>query len=287
MTSPAASALYEGWVMHRRLSPRHHRFKYRVFTMLLDLGELPVLDGRLSLFKYNRWGLFSFRDKDHGDGRPPNVWLDELLARKGIVANGARRVLCYPRILGYVFNPLSVWFCDDEQGRLKVIICEVHNTYDERHAYVLPVQQPTVPDAGLPEHRPENARQDDNDDTRNGPSISVARATPKIVRHGCPKDFYVSPFLSPDCRYQFRIRPPERDVSIAIHEEEAGTPILNASFAGKRRPLTDSSLARMLLRYPLMTLKVVAAIHFEAVRLMLKGVRRHPHAPKAPYAPAE
>lgn len=90
-----------------------------------------------------------------------------------------------------------------------------------------------------------------------------------------------------DCRYRFRIRPPDEQVAIAIHEEEAGLPILNASFVGARRPLSDRALLAMLLRYPLMTLKVVAAIHYEAVRLMLKGVRRHPHRPKALYVPAE
>src|SRR3954469_14880623 len=153
------SALYEGWVMHRRLKPRHHRFQYRVFAMLLELEELPAL--RLSLFKYNRWGLFSFQDKDHGDGGELNLWLDGLLEQQGISAKGARRVLCYPRILGYVFNPISVWFCDDEDGRLKAIIYEVHNTYEERHAYVLPVGE----------------EQD-------------------LIRHGCAKNFYVPPFLS-------------------------------------------------------------------------------------------
>ena len=244
------SAIYEGWVMHRRLRPRHHRFQYRVFAMLLELEELPAL--KLSLFKHNAFGLFSFHDKDHGDGRDLNLWLDELLAQSGITAKGARRVLCYPRILGYVFNPISVWFCDDDTGQLKAIIYEVHNTYEERHAYVLPVG-------------------DDQD----------------LVRHGCAKNFYVSPFLSRDCRYDFRIRPPDENVSIVIQEEEADSPILSASFAGARRALTDAALVRMLLRYPLMTLKVVAAIHFEAVRLMLKGVRRHPHAPKSVYAPAE
>jgi hypothetical protein len=238
--------------MHRRITPRHHRFKYRVFAMLLELDELPALGRRLSLFAHNRRGLFSFQDRDHGDGRDLNVWLDDLLAKSGIVADGARRVLCYPRILGYVFNPLSVWFCHGGDGALKAIIYEVHNNYEERHAYVLPVGD----DQGL-------------------------------VRHGCPKVFYVSPFLSRECRYSFRIRPPGEDVAITIQEEEAGAPILNASFAGARRALTDGALARMLLRYPLMTLKVMAAIHYEAVRLMLKGVRRHPHAPKAVYSPAE
>jgi DUF1365 family protein len=252
-----ASAIYEGWVMHRRVRPRHHRFRYRVFAMLLALDELPALDKKLRLFKHNRWGLFSFHDSDHGPmgsnaPRDLNVWLDTLLAQAGIQADGPRRVLCYPRILGFVFNPLTVWFCDDAQGRLQAIIYEVHNTYDERHAYVLPVGE-----------------------------------DPKLVRHGCPKAFYVSPFLSRDCRYNFRIRPPGADVAVAIHEEEAGAAILNASFAGQRRALGDGTLARLLLRYPLMTLKVVAAIHFEAMRLMLKGVRRHPHTPQAHYSAAE
>jgi len=248
----ARSSIYEGWVMHRRLRPRHHQFHYRVFSMLLELDELDALDRGLSLFKYNRWGVFSFRDRDHGDGRALNLWLDDLLAQNGIDAKGARRVLCYPRILGFVFNPISVWFCDNEEGRLKAIVYEVHNTYEERHAYVLPVGDTVEP-----------------------------------VRHGCAKQFYVSPFLSSDCRYQFRIHPPGGKVAIVIQEEEAGAPVLTASFAGVRRPLSDGMLAKMLLRYPLMTLKVVAAIHFEAVRLMLKGIRRHPHRPKAVYAPAE
>jgi DUF1365 family protein len=239
------SALYQGWVMHRRIRPRHHRFKYRVFALLLDLDELAALDRGLRLFGWNRGGLFSFHDKDHGDGHDLRIWLDAKLALAGITADGPRRVLCYPRIFGYVFNPLSVWFCHARDGALKAIIYEVHNTYDERHAYVMPVQ-----------------------------------GDAKLVRHDCAKAFYVSPFLSPDCAYQFRIRPPGADVAIAINEEEAGLPVLNANFAGARSALTDGALLAMLLAYPLMTLKVVAAIHYEAVRLMLKGVRRHPHTPQ-------
>lgn len=255
--------------------------------MLLDLEELPDLDRRLSLFSWNRRGLFSFHDRDHGDGRDLKPWLDALLAGAGISAGGGRQVLCYPRILGYVFNPLSVWFCRDSGGALKAVIYEVHNTYDERHAYVMPVPQSSLPDSDIPEHRPGNARPDDSASAKDGPSISVRPCDPKIVRHGCAKDFYVSPFLSRDCRYQFRIRPPGSDVAIAIHQEEGGLPILNASFAGARRALNDRALLRMLALYPLMTVKVVLAIHFEAVRLMLKGIRRHPHAPKVLAAPAE
>jgi DUF1365 family protein len=243
------SAIYEGWVMHRRLRPKVHRFKYRVFSLLIDLDELPRL-AQLRLFGWNRRGLFSFFDRDHGPsfhekGSGLRLWLDGLLAGAGIAPGGAKRVLCYPRILGHVFNPLSVWFCDDETGALKAIIYEVHNTYDEGHAYVFPV---TADD---------------------------------VVRHGCAKDFYVSPFLSKGCRYHFRITPPGPTAAVTIHETQDGQAILNASFAGTRRDLTDAALLRLFLRYPLMTLKVVAAIHFEAVRLMLKGIRRHPHAPLA------
>ncbi len=281
--------------MHRRLAPRHHRFTYRVFAMLLDLDELAGLDKSLRFFKWNRFGIFSFHDRDHGpldrlgpqeESRPLKAWLDGLLAASGITASGPRRVLCYPRIFGYVFNPLSVWFCHDGDGALKAVVYEVHNTYDERHAYVLPVAESTVPVSNVPEHRPGGARPQDSGETVNGPR-NTGRPRDQIIRHGCAKDFYVSPFLSADCRYHFRVRPPDEKILIAIHEEEAGRPILNASFAGARRALGDASLFAMLLSYPLMTLKVVVAIHYEAVRLMLKGVRRHPHSPKSLPVPAE
>ena len=242
------SALYTGWVMHRRLRPRAHRFRYRVFSMLLDLEELPALSQRLWLFGWNRPALFSFHDRDHGDGRDLTTWLESQLAAAGIAARGPKRVLCYPRILGYVFNPLSVWFChgegcNGEDGALKAIVYEVHNTYGERRSYVLPCN-------GNP-----------------------------VERHACDKDFYVSPFLSPDCRYHFRTHAPDESVAVAIHEHETGCPTLSASFAGRRRGLSDGALLAMFVAYPLMTLKVVAAIHYEAVRLMLKGIRRHPHTP--------
>ena len=242
------SAIYEGWVMHRRLRPRVHRFKYRVFSLLLDLDELPRLDRTLRLFGFNRRALFSFQDCDHGPAGCTDLrgWLDGLLAQNGIAPGGAKRVLCYPRILGHVFNPLSVWFCDDDTGALKAIIYEVHNTYDEGHCYVLPVR---------------------NDG--------------ETVRQEAEKDFYVSPFLDKALRYHFRVTPPGEKIAIAIHETRDGEAILNASFAGAHRALTDRALLRLFLRYPLMTLKVVIAIHYEAVRLMLKGIRRHDHAPLA------
>ena len=242
---PLRSAIYDGWVMHRRLAPRHHAFRYRVFALLIDLDELESLS-RLWLFAWNRTGIVSFHDRDHGDGGDLRGWLDAKLAGAGIVADGAKRALCYPRLFGYVFNPLSVWFCHRSDGQLAATIYEVHNTHGERHAYVL--------------------RADKNDAT---------------IRQHCAKDFYVSPFLSMDCSYNFTIRPPGENVMIAINEEEAGKPILTATFTGERIPLSDASLASMMLRHPLMTLKVFAAIHFEALRLMWKGVQRHAHSAAA------
>ena len=153
-------------------------------------------------------------------------------------------MLCYPRILGHVFNPLSVWFCEGRDGALKAVIYEVHNTYDERHAYVLPVGEDQ-----------------------------------SLVRHGCPKAFYVSPFLSPDCRYQFRIRPPGEDVAITIQEEEAGAPILNASFAGARRALTDAA-AGDAAALSADDLEGGICHPFRGSAVDVEGVRHHPHAPQ-------
>jgi len=240
------SALYDGAVIHRRHRPARHAFRYRVFSLLIDLDELAQLDGKLLLFGWNRPALFGFYDRDHGDGSDLRAWLDRLLGGAGVEADGPRCVLCYPRLLGYVFNPLSVWFCHARDGALRAVVYEVHNTYGERHAYVLPV----TPSNGRVEQRVE-------------------------------KNFFVSPFLSMDCVYRFRILPPRENVAIAIRETEAGEPVLDAAFTGSRRALSDGTLLRAFLIYPLMTLKVVAAIHLEALRLIRKGVARHSHGAAA------
>jgi uncharacterized protein len=238
----SASAIYNGFVTHTRISPARHSFRYRVFCLLLDLDEIDHFASRSWFFAHNRRGAISFHDKDHGDGRALRAWLGATLKTAGIEADGPLRVLCYPRLFGFVFNPLSVWFCHRRDGALAAIVYEVHNTYGERHAYVLP-----------------------------------ASGNGGAVNHGCPKDFYVSPFLSMDCDYAFRIEPPDESVLIAIRESEHGNPVLNAAFSGTRQPLTDGNLALALLRHPLMTLKIVGAIHFEALRLWLKRVPYHAH----------
>jgi hypothetical protein len=230
------SAIYEGAVTHARVSPVRHAFRYRVFALLLDLDELDALKPS-RLFARNRAALASFHDRDHGDGRPLRAWVDAKLGEAGLEAGGAIRVLCYPRLFGYVFNPLSVWYCHAKDGALAATIYEVHNTFGERHAYVLPA----------------------------GPSQE------------CDKAFYVSPFLSLDCRYSFDVRPPGADILVAIRETEAGQAVLTAAFSGRRKPFTATALASALLRHPLMTFKVMAAIHFQAFRLWLKRVPAHAH----------
>ncbi|MCY1665159.1 DUF1365 domain-containing protein [Rhizobium sp. SL86] len=242
------SALYFGGVVHQRHRPKKHHLNYRVFSVLLDLDELESLDGSLKLFGYNRRAVFSFWDKDHGCGEKGGLraWVRQHLASAGIANEGLRvRVLCYPRIFGYVFNPLTVYFCEDDQGRLLALLYEVCNTFMERHTYVIPA-------AGI---------------------------TEGSVRHSCSKAMYVSPFVPMDCTYDFDIAPPTERVKISISERDQEGKLLYASFSGERSPLTDATLSRALFAYPLMTMKVMAGIHWEALRLWLKGVPIHRHRP--------
>ncbi|HSM96116.1 MAG TPA: DUF1365 domain-containing protein [Rhizomicrobium sp.] len=236
------NAIYNGIVTHTRVSPARHSFRYRVFSLLLDLDEIDAFARRSRLFAHNGRGIISFHDSDHGDGRPLREWVQAMLSRAGIDADGRIELLCYPRLWGFVFNPLSVWFCRRADESLAAIIYEVHNTFGERHTYVLP-----------------------------------APANDGAIDQACCKDFYVSPFLSMDSAYRFHIEPPGDSVLIAIRESECGNPVLHAAFSGKRQTLSDRNLALAVLRHPLMTIKIVAAIYFEALRLWLKRVPSHAH----------
>jgi uncharacterized protein len=241
------SGIYAGDVIHTRLRPRQHRLRYRVFSVLLDLDELETLDGALRLFSVNRRGLFSFRDSDHGSGDKGGLkdWVSGQLGSAGVETDDLRvTMLCYPRILGYVFNPLTVYFCYGPADDLRAVVYEVCNTFHERHAYVIPVTG--------------------GQGTR--------------ITHDCGKDLYVSPFVPMDCHYHFSLDPPADKVRVAITESDQEGTLLYAAFRGARRPLTDRELARAFVRYPLMTLKVTAAIHWEALRLFIKRVPVHRHA---------
>ncbi|WP_455373488.1 DUF1365 domain-containing protein [Limibacillus halophilus] len=239
---PFTSRVYRGKVMHRRLFPFGHHFVYRVFSLCLDLDELPELDRRLKLFGHNRRALFSFQDRDHGarDGGPLRPWIEEQLHRAGIdLEGGSIELLCFPRIFGYVFNPLTVWFCRHRDGSLKALLYEVSNTFGEHHCYLLPVEGSWR--EGQPLHQ------------------------------SCSKGFYVSPFLPIAGDYRFRVLPPAERLSLGIRLTQPEGDQLVAVQTGERAALTDGMLAKLFFSYPLMTAKIMAAIHWEALRLWRKG----------------
>jgi DUF1365 family protein len=242
------SAIYEGTVVHERVRPKRHRLRYNVFSLLLDLDELPELDRRSRLFGNNRRAPLAFHDRDHGPttGGPLRPWVEAQLRAAGLAPDGGPiRLLCYPRVFGYVFNPISVYFCYRQDGGLDAILYEVCNTFRERHTYILPV----------------------NDRAR------------AVIRQSCAKSLYVSPFVQMETDYHFRIVPPGDRINIVIRQEDAEGLLLAASFRGERVPLTDRSLARCLIRFPFLTLKVMAGIHWEAIKLWGKGLPVFSHKP--------
>jgi uncharacterized protein len=242
------SAIYAGQVFHRRFRPRAHHLRYNLFQCLFDLDEIDHIAARCHLFSRNRFNLFSFHDGDFGDrsGRPLRPQIEELVRRTGQEPDGGPiRLLTMPRMLGHVFNPLSVWFCHRRDGSLATIIYEVTNTFKERHSYVIPV-----------------------------PS-GEARA--QLIRQACDKAFYVSPFMDIDMRYDFTVEPPMERTRVVVAGGDGEGPLIVAAFQGTRRELGDGALLAAFLRHPLLSLKVVAGIHVEALWLFLKriGVRRH------------
>jgi DUF1365 family protein len=244
------SAIYRGAVVHERTRPKRHRLRYEVFSLLLDLDELTALDAGLRLFAYNRKGWVSFYDRDHGpaDGLPLRPWVEERMREAGVDPDGGPiRLLCYPRILGYVFNPLSAYFCYRRDGSLAAILYEVCNTFGERHTYV----------------------------------FAIGNDNQAVLRHECAKSLYVSPFIGMDAEYQFCTVPPDDGVNIVIRQEDADGLLLAASFNGKRRALTGAALARVLAEFPFLTVKIICGIHWEALRMWMRGFPVFAHTPAA------
>lgn len=239
--------LYVGRVMHHRLRPKRHRFVYRVFTLLIDIDRLDDLDRRLRLLSVGRKNLFSFHNDDHGprDGTPLRPWIEAELERAGIRERPAQiRLLAMPRFLGYVFNPLSIYYCYRRDGRLFALVYEVKNTFGEQHPYIFAVpEQP---------------------------------ATSGLFHHSCHKNFYVSPFIESDAEYRFSLNDPKNDLDVRIAESIDAGALLIATLQGERRPLTDRQLLIQALKHPFLQQKVIASIHFEAFRLWLKGIRLQP-----------
>ncbi len=239
-TAPAT--LYFGRVMHARSRPAKHRFSYRVFSMLLDIDRLDALDRISRLFSVGRFNLFSFRSRDHGarDGSSLRAHITGLLSDAGLDEPGTIKLLCYPRILGYVFNPLSVYYCYDAAGGLTALVYQVHNTFGDAHSYVAPV--------------------------------AAEEKSGRIIRQSRDKNLHVSPFVGMAASYQFTLDDPAERMAVHIREADEDGPFLLAAFDGEARAFSTRNLALAFVRYPLMTVKIIGAIHFEALRLWLKGV---------------
>jgi uncharacterized protein len=250
MSTSFTSAIYRGSVVHTRLRPTSHRLRYRMMLLLLDLDEVPRIAAQLRFFSAERFNVFAFRGRDHLDGSatPLRTQVETLLGRAGIdLGGGAIRLLCMPRVLGAVFNPLSVCFCYGPDGALRAMLYEVNNTFGQRHSYLIPVDDP---------------RQ-------------------AVIRQHCAKQFYVSPFMQMEMDYHFRIVAPDRVATIAIQARDAAGPVLSACFSGQRQEMTDAALLRDLLRHPLMAAQVLGGIHWEALKLWRKGMGIFPR-PRPP-----
>jgi len=233
------TCIYKGNVSHRRFKPIKHYFSYKTFSILFDLNELESLQKNISLFSYNKFNFFSFYNKDHGarDGSNLIDWVKENLKKNNFNFEISKiKLLCYPRIFGYVFNPLSIFYCYDKES-LKAILYEVKNTFDEQHTYIFPVNKNS-----------------------------------KIISQQCDKKFYVSPFIEMETDYNFRLTEPDDLLRVYIKQTDKNkNKVLIACQTGKKEPMNTKQLAINLLIHPMMTFKIILGIHFEALKLWKKG----------------
>jgi len=235
------SCIYSGFVTHRRFKPKRHFFTYKTFSLLIDLKEIKNLSEKIKFFSYNRYNILSFYDLDHGprDGSSLIKWAKEALTKAEInIGSGTIKLLCYPRFFGYVFNPLSIFYCYNENSQLKAILYEVKNTFNEQHTYVFP-----------------------------------ASPHSNLILHKCDKKFYVSPFIEMKTFYNFRLLNPGKILSVFIRQRDKGGTLLTACQVGKKIEMSGKNLLFQFLRHPLMSFKVILGIHFEALKLWIKGVK--------------
>ena len=246
MSLKRAASLYFTRVMHRRTEPRPYRFVYKVFSLLLDIDRLEETAVRLRLLSHNQPNLFAFYDGDHGprDGTPLRPWIEGILREHGIELDGGQiLLLCFPRLFGYTFNPLSIWYCLGADGAPRAVLCEVHNTFGENHSYLLHT---------------------------GGQKLSWP------VRDQATKRFHVSPLMALEGRYRFRLSEPGDDLAVFVQAIQQGRLLLSAAQVGQGEALTDRGLIKALARTPLMTFKVVAAIHWQALKIWLRGTPFYP-----------
>ena len=235
------SSIYIGNVIHKRFKPKIHFFKYKVFSILLDISEIDILDKSLKIFSYNKFNIVSFYDADHGprDGTSIKEWVIKNLNNNLINTENIKiKLLCYPRIFGYVFNPLSVFFIYNKKSQLISILYEVKNTFGEQHTYIF------------------KTKENEN-----------------YIKHTCKKKFHVSPFIEMDCTYFFKILKPSEKISVIIDQYDEEGKLLYASQDGDRIEFNNKNLVLSYLRHPLMTFKIIVAIHFEAFKLWTKGIK--------------
>ena len=231
------SCIYNGEVTHTRFKPVRHFLKYKTFSLLIDLDEINLLDKSIGIFSYNKFNIFSFYDKDHGDRDGGNLknWVISNLKKFQIKENITNiKVLCYPRILGYVFNPLSIFYCY-EKDKLVAIFYEVKNTFNEQHTYIFKIKN-----------------------------------NEEIIQK-CRKKFYVSPFMDMETFYNFKLLNPNDKLSVFIKQTDADGTILTATQTGDKKEFSFKQLAINFLKYPLMTIKIISSIHYEALVLWKKG----------------
>ncbi len=237
--------LFSGRVMHHRVRPTHHRFSYPVFFVRFSIDQVESLTG--PLFSVNGFNLFSLRLADYGprDGTDLRPWIRALLTREGLpLADGEVWLQTFPRVLGYAFNPVSFWLCHDRAGALRAVLAEVSNTFGEHHNYLL----------AHADGRP------------------IAAGDELQAR----KMFHVSPFFGVTGSYRFHFRPEPADSLFRIDYEDESGKLLYTTISGRAKPLTSRALAEVFLRRPLMTLGIIARIHYQALRLLLKRVNSFP-----------
>ena len=236
-----SSSIYDGQVIHKRFRPKKHFFRYKVFSFLIDLSELYQLEKELTLFSYNKFNVLSFYDIDHGprDGSSLIDWVKENMTKNNINTDGITIILlCYPRIWGYVFNPLSVFFVYDKNSNLVSILYEVKNTFNEQHTYIFKLQK-----------------------------------TEKLIEHSCRKKFHVSPFIEMNCTYYFKIAKPGEKISVYIDQYDNENKLLVALQEGIKVILNNKNLIKVFFSHPMMSFKIILAIHFEAFKLWIKRVK--------------